>query len=245
MHRQNKFFLTLFLLAFVSSKAQYSDSVKYYAGYTSAGTFNNTNKSSYYLLNNQLKFGARKKILSLNSSTKWLFGRQEGELTNNDIVSSLDANLHKTFPHFYYWALLNYNQSYSLRVNNQAQAGVGVAYNIVDTKQLIVNLSDGILYDYSDLNTTDSTREIYGTPRNSFRFQVKWNFKNKIVFNGNSFLQNSLTDGNDYIVKTDLNLSVKIRKWLSITSSFIYNQITRTRSENLFISYGLTLEKYF
>jgi hypothetical protein len=225
--------------------AQYSDSTSYYAGYTSTGSYNSTNSSSAYLLNNGIKLGARKKSLSLNSTNKWLYGEQNKVLTNNDVSSVWDLNLYKTFPHFYYWGLFNYNKSYSLKINHQLQAGAGVAYNLVDTKPVILNVSDGIIYDYSDIILTDSVREVYGTPRNSFRLQVKVNLKERFIFNGNGFLQNSLEDAEDYIIKSDISLSVKLKKWLSITSAFSYNEMSRTKTSNLLLTYGITIEKYF
>jgi hypothetical protein len=232
-------------LCITGLRAQYTDSTSYYAGYISTGSYNRTNSSSAYLLNNGIKLGARKKDLALNSSNKWLYGKQNNILTNNDLSSAWDLNLYKTFPHFYYWGLFNYNSSYSLKINHQLQAGVGVAYNFFDTKKITINLSDGIIYDYSDIILSDGVREVYATPRNSFRLQVKSNIKDRFVFNGNAFLQNSLEDAEDYIIKSDIGLSVKLKKWLSITSAFSYNEMSRTKKSNLIFTYGITIEKYF
>lgn len=232
-------------LCYTALQAQYTDSTEYYAAYTSTGSYNRTNSSSAYLLNNGIKLGARKKSLALNSTNKWLYGRQNNVLTNNDVSSAWDLNLYKTLPHFYYWGLFTYNTSYSLKINHQLQAGLGVAYNFFDTKKITVNISDGIIYDYSDIILSDGVREIYGTPRNSFRLQVKANIKDRFVFNGNGFLQNSLEDAEDYIIKSDISLSVKLKKWLSITSAFSYNEMSRTKKSNLLLTYGVTIEKYF
>lgn len=241
-----RFCLTLFFLLLCPVLwAQYTDSTAYYAGFISTGSYNRTNSSSAYLLNNSVKLGARKKSLALNSNNKWLYGEQNNVLTNNDVSSVWDLNLYKTFPHFYYWGLFNYNSSYSLKINHQLQAGVGVAYNFFDTKKITINVSDGIIYDYSDIMLSDGVREVYATPRNSFRFQVKSNLKERFIFNGNVFLQNSLEDAEDYIIKSDVSLSVKLKKWLSITSAFSYNEMSRTKKSNLFVTYGLTIEKYF
>ena len=103
----------------------------------------------------------------------------------------------------------------------------------------------GIIYDYSDIILEDGAREIYGTPRNSFRLQIKSNIKDRFIFNGNGFLQNSLEDAEDYIIKSDISLSVKLKKWLSVTSAFSYNEMSRTKKSNLIFTYGITIEKYF
>lgn len=240
-----KHLLILFLLLPTSLLAQYSDSVFYYAGLTSTGTYNKSRSNSSYLFNNSLKFGARKKALTMNSTNTWLYGEQNRALTNNDFSSVWDLNLHKTFPHFYYWGLLSYTTAYSLKVNNQLQSGLGVAYNVVDKQLMTVNLSDGIIYDYSDLIDKEGERKIYGTPRNSFRLQIKWSIKDRLVFGGTGFLQNSLTDQTDYIVKADMHVSLKIRKWLSFTAACSYNEMTYTGSETWLATYGITIERYF
>jgi len=236
----------IFTLLFCDEvNAQYNDTTFHYVGLISSGSYNKTNSSTAYLLNNVLKMGIRKKDIALNSTNSFLYGDQNKKLTNKDFSSVWDFNLYKTFPQFYYWGLFAYNVNYSLRINNQLLTGIGIAYKFIDQPTRQINVSNGILYDYSDINLNDSTREIYSTPRNSLRLQIKWDIKNLLVFRGNAFLQNSLQDASDYIVKTDVSFSIKIKKWLSLTSALTYNQMTRTKKENLFVTYGLNIEKYF
>lgn len=225
--------------------AQFSDSIHYHLNYTSSGSYNRTNTNRSYLLNNTVNLNYRKKPLQINFTNKWLYGKQQSSLVNNDFSSLLDVNLYKTFPHFYYWGLSIYNKSYSLRINNQLQAGVGIAYNLVDKVNFKINLSEGILYDYSDVNLKDTTREIYETPRNSFRFQIKYYYQSLFSFAGAFYLQNSLEYGNDVIYKSDVDVAIKLKKWLSLTSKLTYNKIDRTQRENLFITYGFTIDKFF
>ena len=226
-------------------QAQHSDTTFYYTGLTSTGTFNKADKNSSYLYNNMLKLSANKKDMTLNSTNKWLYGKQNSTLTNNDLSSSWDFNLYKTLPHFYYWGLVNYNSAYSLKINNQVQAGLGLAYNLIDTKKIFFNVSDGIIYDYSNVTLSDSSKDVYGTPRNSLRVQLKWTVKDKVAFSGNGFLQNSLQYAHDYILRTDFSLSVKVKKWLNLTSTLTYNKMTRTSTENLFVTYGVVIENYY
>ena len=226
--------------------AQFSDSVTYYTGLSATGIYNKTNDGGdVYNFNNALKLSIRKKSISLNSTSKWIYGKQDDVLTNNDVSSSLDFNLYKTLPHFYYWGLANYNKSYSLKLNDQYQAGLGIAYNIIDRPNATFNLSDGLIYEYSDITLSDTTRDLYSTMRNSFRISFKWDIKNLLFLNGTGFLQNSLNYGNDYIIKSDVGLGIKIRKWLSLTTSFSYNKVSKTRRENVFVTYGINIEKYF
>lgn len=233
------------LLVSLFCSAQFSDSIHYHFNYASSGNYNRTNTNRSYLLNNTVNLSYRKKPLVVNFTGKWLYGEQQNKLINNDFSGLFDVNLYKTFPHFYYWGLSNYTRSYSLRINTQLQAGVGIAYNIVDKINLKINLSEGILYDYSDVFLKDGTHEMYETPRNSLRFQVKYYYGQIFSFAGATYVQHSLEYGNDVIYKSDVDLGIKLKKWLSLTAKLTYNKIDRTQRENLFITYGFAIDKFF
>ena len=238
--------LVVFLLLLSTiCNAQFSDTTNYMVNYTSTGSINQTNDSRAYLLNNALKFGVRKKAISLNFNNSWIYGKQNQQLTNNDFSTSLDFNLYKTFPHFFYWGLVNYNTSESLKINSQLLAGAGIAYNIFDRPEAYLNISDGILFDSSDLMLANGINDRYETTRNSFRVSFRFNITKIIVLSSMSFLQHSLSDRHDYIVKSNAALSLKINQWLSFTTAYNYNKISRTSRENSLLSYGLTFERYF
>lgn len=229
----------------MACSAQFNDTTHHRLNYTSTGSLNKTNDSRAYLLNNALRFGIRKKSISLNSSNSWIYGKQNDQLTNNDFSSSLDFNLYKTFPHFFYWGLANYNTSKSLKVNNQLLAGAGIAYNIYDRENAYLNLSNGLLFDSSDLMLENNVRDVYETTRNSLRLSFRFVISKIVVINGSSFYQVSLRDRHDYILKSDAALSLKLNKWLSFTTAYNYNRLARTNRENSLLSYGLTFERYF
>ncbi|MDB5193898.1 MAG: hypothetical protein JWQ96_3461 [Segetibacter sp.] len=237
--------LVFVYFSITSVSAQFNDSTFHMVRLASTGVINRTNDASSYALTNGFRFSTSKKSIVFNSSTNWLYGRQQDRLTNNDFATSLDFNWYHTFEHFYYWGLSNYESSFSLKVNNRSQLGLGAAYNIVDKKNTLVNISNGILYEYSDLKINDSTRNIYSTFRNSFRFRFRLAYNDRIVFDGVSFIQNSLEYKYDYILNSTTNLSFKLVKWMSLTSSLTYNRLNRTNRENLLLTFGITAEKYF
>ena len=237
--------LVIFIITGHTCYGQFNDTTFYHTAYLSSGSINKTNDGTAYLLNNAFKFNVKRKDIALNFNNSWIYGKQNRNLTNNDFSSSFDFNLYKTIPHFYYWGLVNYNTSYSLKINDQLLAGLGVAYNIYDGPNAYLNISDGILYDLSDLTLGDNTRDNYHTYRNSFRLAFRFNIKDRVVIDGSNFYQNSLDRGNDYIIRSTTNLSFKLQKWLSLTTSLNYNRQNRTQSENLLFTYGLTIEKYF
>jgi len=237
-------FLILLFLA-LSSQAQFTDSTQYVINFSPTGSLNKTNDSRAYLLNNTLRFGIKQQSISLNFNNNWIYGKQNAQLTNNDYSSTLDFNLYKTFPHFFYWGLANYNTSRSLKINNQLLAGLGAAYSIYDRDEAYLNISNGILFDSSDLDLGSGLHDQYQTTRNSFRLSFKFVIRKAITINGTSFLQNSLTDGDDYIIRANSGLSLKLNRWVSFTTAYNYNKISRTRRENTLLSYGLTFERYF
>jgi hypothetical protein len=237
--------LLVAILSCSAAYAQFNDTTHYHTAFLSSGSINKTNDGTAYLLNNAFKFNVKKKSVSLNFTNNWIYGKQNGNVSNNDFSTALDFNLYKTFPHFFYWGLANYNTSYSLKINNQLLAGAGVAYSLFDSENAYLNISDGILFDTSDLMLANNTRDVYETYRNSFRLSFKFNIKNRVIIDGSNFLQNSFDRGSDYIIRSNTNLSFKLQKWLSLTTSLNYNRVNRTNSENLLFTYGLTIEKWF
>ncbi len=241
-----KYLLLLLLTGIgLAVKAQFNDTTHYRASYNSAGSINKADNGSSYLLNNGLMFEVKKQDMLLNSTNTWVYGRSNGSLTNNDYSSYLNFDLYKTFPHFYYWGLANYNTSYSLKINNQLLAGLGVAYKILDRKNASLNLSDGVLYDRSDLFLNDTTHDDYHAYRNSLRLQFRFIIRNLLTISSSDFLQNSFSRGSDYIIRSNISFAFKLNKWLSLTSALVYNRMNRTRSENTLFTYGLTADRYF
>lgn len=241
-------FKTLLFLLLVSlslsSYSQFNDSTHHFIAFNASGNVNKTNTTDAYILNNALKFSIRSKKMVLNFNNSWLYGKQNRQLSNNDYIASLDFNLYQKDASFYYWGLGNYTTSYSLKIINQLQSGLGLAYNIINTERAQLNISDGILYETSKL-LVNERKDYYQTFRNSLRIYFKYSLKNVIVLDGIGFLQNSLNYKDDYIINTSSGLSLILNKYLSLNTSLKYNKITKTRSENLILTYGFKAEKYF
>jgi hypothetical protein len=242
----SRYFLLFFLVfSSLAGFSQYNDSTHYYFNYSSTGSINKTQDGSSNLLNNIVKVGMKKKTLNMNFNNTYVYGRQNRFLSNRDFTSSFDLDLYKTFPHFYYWALATYNSSYSLKINNQWMTGVGVAYSILDKPAAYLNVSDGMLIDHTDLDLSNGITDKYETLRNSFRINYKFVISSQFTFNGSNFLQNSLSRGSDYIIKSTNSLNFKINKWLNTTAQLDYNKMNRNKRDNLLLTYGLTFERYF
>lgn len=239
----------LLILLFVFTQqlvhAQFNDSTHYLIGYTSTGVINKTNNNRSYVLNNGIRFTLNRQQASLNAASSWVYGQQQATKTNNDFSSTVDFDLYKNIRQLYYWGIGNYDRSYSLKVNNRLQAGAGLGYSIFRDQNANLVISDGIIYERSDLTDANSKQDVYETLRNSLRVKFRWVIKDFITLDGMHFLQNSLSINDDYIIKSNTNFSLKLRKWLNFTTSLTYNKITRTNRENLLFTFGLTAERYF
>ncbi|HEY8970317.1 MAG TPA: hypothetical protein VIM64_14535 [Puia sp.] len=229
----------------------YADTIRYHYSYSGTGNINNTNTVRSYLLSNAVSFSAVKKRDALNFSSSWVYGSQQGNLTNNDFTSTADFNWYKTLRHCYYWGLLTYNTSLSLQVNHLIQGGLGFGYNLIDKKHATFIVSDGILYEKGDLQDI-----LYGTPqgnihqrdryqvfRNSFRIKYHFVIHDRITLDGVEMIQHSLATIHNYILNLSASGSVRLSKWLSVTAAFSFNKFTRTRSENTLLTFGITITR--
>ncbi len=239
-------FLSLSVLLFIAVGAhgQFSDSIHNRLQVVSTNSINKTDGGSAYLSNNALRYAVKHQDIQLNFNNTWLYGKQNRALTNNDFSSSLDFNLYKTFPNFYYWGLLNYNTSYSLQVRNQLLSGLGVAYNFFDTDTTYLNISNGILYDASSLIINEH-RTDYQTIRNSLRLSYRFVIRRLLVFSGTNFWQPSLGDGEDFSIRLSNSIGFQLNEWLSINGALVYNRVNLTQRENLLYTYGLNFDYYF
>ncbi|WP_333818732.1 DUF481 domain-containing protein [Ohtaekwangia sp.] len=230
----------------VTAFGQFSDTTHYYINGASTGTINKVNEGTSYVLTNNLRFSVSKKDYSYNATSSWTYGKQLSILSNNDVYTGLDFNWYKTIPHFYYWGLANFEKSYSLKINHRYQTGAGIGYNILDRKKALIVLSDGLLYDKGDLyDLPEGGSNQYEVARNSFRIKFRFIIREFIVLEGSHFLQNSLDDWQDYIIKSNTSLSIKLKKGISVTTALSYNKLSATSRENLLFTYGITYERYF
>lgn len=239
------FFLFLGFVVFGETQAQFNDSTFYMLRYSATGILNRTNDATSYALSNALRFGVRKKELALNSNTTWVYGEQQTRLTNNDFATSLDANWFRPSKPLYYWALANFESSFSLKVNMRTQSGVGLAYNFVDKPDFFINLSEGLLFEKANLRRDGIPDDVYSTWRNSFRLRLRYVHKQRITLESTSFIQHSLQQASDYIITSNNSILVKLHKGISFTSALKYDLVQRNRRENLLITFGFTAESFF
>lgn len=241
-------FMTIFLLCtlYITGFAQFSDSVDHYINFAGTGNLNKTNTGTTYLLNNAVKFQVDKKKISLNSMVSYVYGENPTVKTNDDLLAILNVDFLKRVKKFYYWALTGYEKSFSLKVDSRFQAGAGVGYVFMNDSKSNLELTDGFLFETSDLTVPDLRgRSSYDAVRNSLRLKYRFLIKEIFKIDGTNFFQPSVSDTRDYILKLNTNVSVNLYKWLSFTTSFNFNRQNINETENLLLTYGLRFDKYF
>jgi hypothetical protein len=194
-----------------------------------------------------LRYSVYKKRVSFNSSANFIFGKLNEKLSNRDFNSALDFNIYNQSERLYYWGLAAYEKSFSLKIRHRAQSGAGVGFMLIDEPNAIINISDGILYEFSELNNIEESTATnkYEMFRNSFRLKFRFIVAKDLTLEGSHFLQHSLEDKHDYIIRSNTTLSYKLLRWISFTSGVTYNKMSETKKENLLINFGLTLDRYF
>lgn len=242
-----KYFLFLCLSIGIIHKgfSQAGDTTQYHLKYRVTGILNKTNDTRSQVLTNALGLSLVRKKIELNSNNVWVYGRQNKQLTNNDFTSTLNLDFLKELQRLYYWGLANFASSYSLKINSQLQAGAGIGYNVLNKPGISLVISDGILYETSEMQPQPATTEKYNTFRNSFRIKHKLALSQRLSLDGAHFWQPSLSRFDDYLIQSSSTLSYQLRKWLSLTAAVTYNKVSRTQRENLLISFGLAAETVF
>ncbi len=232
-------------LLFITGFAQFNDSTHYRFRYLGTGALNRTNDAKSYLLSNSINFNISETKIAFDAALNHIYGEQNKVLTNNDFSSFANLDFGKGTQALYYWALINYQTSYSLKIDYKTQAGVGIGFSVLDSPKARISISDGFLYEANKLKNASSKDDIYSTVRNSFRVKYKFVIKDIITFNGADFVQPSLLSVKDYILNFNNDVSFKLKQWLNLTAAVNYNRINRSNRENLLLTFGISVDKYF
>lgn len=242
-----RFILSVLMFTLFSGQlqAQYNDSTHYMAAFSATGNFNQTNDGLTMIYNNGLRFGTQFDRFRFNSSGSWLYGKNPQKVSNNDWNALMDFNLISNHPPFYYWGLFNFTSSLSLGINHQFQSGLGVAYRFLDKQNFNFSISNGILYELSNVKTPDANELEYRTFRNSLRVRLNYKYKDIVKASGLIFYQPSLNYRNDYIITSNASIQVKIWKWVNLNTAVSYNKVSRTNKENIIFTYGIIAERFF
>jgi hypothetical protein len=229
----------------------HTDTAHFHYNFSGTGTLNTTNSLRSFVVSQLLKLSLLEKSSVVNFTNDWVYGKQFSTLTNNDYSGSLDVGVYKTLAHFYYWGMANFTTSVSLLIHRQEQVGLGPGYNVIDKKRAVLLVSDGVIYEQGDLydslyggsNANTYRRDIYHTFRNSFHLLFHWLIRDRYSLDGSGFWQNSPAMWSDYNLRMTASGSVKLEKWLAITTSVVYARFTRTRSRNTLWTFGATIQR--
>jgi hypothetical protein len=237
--------LLVVFLASGTAHAQFNDSINHYLYVGSTGTFSKTNDLNSYVLANNVKFTVSKKKVSFNTSNSWVYGKQSDVKSNDDFSSLIEFDFLKKQKRLYYWGNGTFDKSFSLKIDYRYQAGAGLGLNIAQQPNLVLNVTEGLIYETGSLIDKDLGERRYNIWRNSARVKYRWVIQDIVILDGYVLYQPSISTRNDVIFKTSTTLSVKVRKWLSLSSALTYNEITLTDRRNLIVTYGIVMERFF
>lgn len=234
-----------------ADSSHHTDTPHVHYNYSGTGSLNNTNSLRSLVVDNHVKLSLLERSSAINFTNDWVYGKQNAVLTNNDYSGSLDIGIYKTLAHFYYWGMANYTTSVSLLIHHQEQVGLGPGYNLIDKKKAALLVSDGVIYENGDLydslyggsNGNHYRRDIYYVFRNSVHLLFRWLIRDRYSLEGSGFLENAFSDLADYNLRITGSASVKLEKWLALTTAVAYNRFTRTRSRNTLVTFGLTIQR--
>lgn len=243
----NKSLWIAFLFTISTFTYAQEDTLKHTIRTNLSGSINRVSDGQTFLLKNSLGYSFSHKRIVLNTRAEMVFGESLESVTNRDYQLGADFNVYfNDAQKWYAWGLLNELTSYSLKINNQFQGGVGIAWKAIKTDNFYLNISDGIIYEHSDITTSEGDELIYSTFRNSLRVNFRYNSKeDKIVFRSSNFWQPSLQYSGDYIISSNTELNFKLYKWLHLNTTLQYNQVSRTGKENLLFTYGILVSHKF
>jgi hypothetical protein len=233
------------IIFFLVMQHGYGQDSTWHLNFAGSGNLNKTNNGTTYIFNNSLRTTYSKKVLNINNVLSWIYGENPERKTNNDFLAVVDFDLFKKNHKWYYWGLTGYEKSFSLKIADRIQAGGGIGYNLLDKKNAVIILTDGLLYEKSQLTEPDVYDRLrYETLRNSFRLKYRFVIKEIITIDGIHFLQHSLNDGQDYIIRSTSGIGFKLTKWLSLHTGLVYNKVNITGKSNLLFTYGINIDKY-
>lgn len=233
------------VFAAMMCSGQFTDSSRYYVGYAGTGIINKTEKSRSYVFKNGIQGNANGKHLSLSSMFSWIYGEINDALSNNDFESVIDLNFKPDSSKVLYWVLGTFDKSYSLKIDRRFQFGGGLSYDVVRNSRFRINISDGLLYEAADLMLPTGIEDEHQTWRNSLRLKYALKIKDLFSITGTHFLQNSLAGWSDYNIKSASALTLKVYRSVGFTTVLNYNKINRLKTENMLVTIGLTMQKYF
>jgi hypothetical protein len=237
--------VALLITLWFNSHAQVKERSKYSFNLSFTGMINRTESARTELFNSGFRAEVDTGRFAFNTMMAWIYGKQNKIRSNDDYSFISDLNYRVDSRRFVVWTLFNYEKSYSLRIKSRAQIGSGLSYNVLNANNYRLNISDGILYERSDVLLPDSTASHYQTFRNSLRLKYKFQFLDRLSLDGVHFIQNSLSRKNDYILKSNFAVAMKLYRWINLNIQLSHNKVNRQRRENFLFTIGISIDKTF
>lgn len=243
-------FLSLYLILAYSLIGQANEHL---IKFSNAGNINLANEKKTYLLVNNLSYVYNHQKTEFETNHSWIYSMESTNLKNNDYTGNVFGNYFlDTNKRWNAWILGGFKSLYSLNIMNEIQAGLGIAYKLLDDEKngfLYFRVSNGLIYEYSEFKDNEAQKMNYAYLRNSLRIQSslslfksnddKGNAIHRIKLIGNYMWQPAINKANDYNLIINAGLLFALNKYLSLETKYTYNYVSRTAKESALFSYGI------
>ena len=134
--------------------------------------------------------------------------------------------------------------------------GAGVTYQILNNKKNWLKLSVTSEYEYTDFTETNFNineydgRETITTMRGTVWLNGKYNvLKKKVIFTHETYIQPSLSKGDNYRWQADFGLELPVWKYLNFKINYLRTfeslVIETQKRQDEFLTFGFTLKSFY
>ncbi len=244
----------LFFPVFLSAQINESDTLKLKADLSLTGFWQGGNvETLIFRAKSELNFKPWKKWVfkTKNSYVYQEFGKEKADediLSLNFIYFNPER---KVYPFLLGFLSTNFRREIDLRY----LLGGGATYQILSNKKDWLKFSISCEYEQTNYANVNFNLSEYNGSRsiNTFRGTVWVNgkyhlFKNKVIFNHESYVQPSLEKSNNFRWRADVGLELPIWKFLNFKINYLQTfesiVIEDQKRNDRFLTFGLTLKTY-
>ncbi len=226
-------FLLLFFPLFVSAQQEEpKDTTEFSYKIGISGYYNRTSTSDALISNYNGNLTRVSNKTDCSLSTTYLWGVSNNILSNDDFFGNLFLDFRKKKKTFI-WTMSQFDRSFSLNIRYRVQTGGGLGFYLLRDENNTISITNGFLYDASNINDV---------VRNSCRLKISKKHKH-YKFETVGFYQPALSDEEDYIIKINTSLDIKIKHHTYLQFVFQNNQSTKTNKSNLLYTIGINYQK--
>ena len=244
----------LFFPVFLSAQINGSDTLNLKASLSLTGFWQGGNvETLIFRANSDLSFKPLKKLV-FNTKNSYVYQEFGNEKADEDILSLNFLYFNpeqKVYPLLLGFLSTNFRREIDLRY----LVGAGATYQVLSNKKNWLKLSVSCEYEQTNFAKTNFNRLSYNGNRsiNTLRSTVWVNgkyylFKNKVIFNHESYFQPSLEQSDNFRWRADVGLELPVWKFLNFKINYLQTfesiVVENQERDDTILTFGITLKNY-